>query len=201
MIRVGVLDYGSGNLHSATRALAEAGADVVVGTGRDKLWKLDALVVPGVGSYAGCMAGLRSGRGAELILDWVSSGRKLLGICVGHQVLYQAGTEHGVTTEGLGIHPGRVERLETTRLPHMGWSQVNPGVGSQLFKGLAGERFYFVHSYAVAPTGSGTESTCCHEDTQFVAAVETGMVCSTQFHPEKSSVAGLTLLKNWLASS
>ncbi|MHA6524941.1 imidazole glycerol phosphate synthase subunit HisH [Tessaracoccus sp. G1721] len=198
---MGLLDYGSGNLHSAARAFANAGAELVVTDDLAELRRQDALVVPGVGAYAACMAGLRAAGGVELIADWVATGRPLFGICVGHQVLFDGGTEHGVDTPGLGLFRGRVVELEARRLPHMGWNTVSPPEGSTLFEGLAGERFYFVHSYAaVDGPADALVTTARHEDATFVAAVERGPVSSTQFHPEKSGAAGARLIANWLGS-
>lgn len=198
---MGLLDYGSGNLHSAARALVNAGAELVVSADLHALRRQDALVVPGVGAYAACMAGLRAAGGVELIADWVAAERPLLGICVGHQVLFDGGTEHGVDTPGLGLFAGRVEQLQARRLPHMGWNTVAPPEGTRLFAGLAGERFYFVHSYAAthAPEDA-LVTTARHEAATFVAAVERGAVSSTQFHPEKSGAAGARLIGNWLGS-
>lgn len=201
MTKVGVLDYGSGNLHSATRALAAAGGDVVLSSSRDELWRTDALVVPGVGAFAACMAGLRGVGGDDLVRGWVASGRALLGICVGHQILFEAGDEHGVHTEGLGIYPGVVKRLAAQRLPHMGWNEVQPAVGSRLFDGCADERFYFVHSYACAEASGSGATFAAHDGATFVAAIEQDNVSSTQFHPEKSGAAGARLLRNWLATA
>lgn len=138
MTRVALLDYGSGNLHSAGRALVAAGADVVQSASREALWDADALVVPGVGAFAACMAGLKAVSGDALIFDWIGSGRPLLGICVGHQILFETGTEHGLTTEGLGILPGAITELDARPLPHMGWNQVAADSDSRLFDGLAG---------------------------------------------------------------
>ena len=153
-----------------------------------------------MGAFAACMAGLRAVGGDELIVDWVSSGRPLLGICVGHQILFEAGDEHGVHTTGVGVHAGAIGQLEADRLPHMGWNTVEPAAETRLFAGLAGERFYFVHSYAARPGGRPGESVTHHEGVPFVSAIERGNVSSTQFHPEKSGAAGLALLRNWLAS-
>ena len=198
---MGLLDYGSGNLHSAARAFANAGADLVVSADLAELRRQDALVVPGVGAYAACMAGLRAAGGVELIADWVADERPLFGICVGHQVLFDGGTEHGVDTPGLGLFRGQVVELEARRLPHMGWNTVRPPEGSTLFDGLAEERFYFVHSYAaVHGPADALVTTTRHEDATFVAAVERGPVSSTQFHPEKSGAAGARLIANWLGS-
>ena len=194
-----MLDYGSGNLRSAQRALQRVGADVTVTAEPDTVRAADALVLPGVGAFAACVAGLRRVDGVRLIADWAASGRPLLGICVGMQVLFDAGVEHGVDTEGLGVLPGRVERLVAPVLPHMGWNTVCVPDGSRLFAGLdADARFYFVHSYA-AHKADGLVTYAEHGE-PFVAAVERGPISATQFHPEKSGDAGATLLANWLAT-
>ncbi|MFT3886858.1 MAG: imidazole glycerol phosphate synthase subunit HisH [Arachnia sp.] len=199
--RIGLFDYGSGNLHSAARAFANAGADVVVTSDLAELGRRDALVVPGVGAFAACMSGLRAAGGVELIRDWVAAERPLFGICVGHQVLFAGGTEHGTHADGVGLFPGTVGELPARRLPHMGWNTVQAPAGSRLFAGLEGERFYFVHSYAAAEgPEDGVVSTARHEDATFVAAVERGPVSSTQFHPEKSGAAGARLIANWLSA-
>jgi glutamine amidotransferase len=163
----------------------------------DAAREADGLVVPGVGAFAACMAGLDAVGGGAIIRDRLDAGRPVLGICVGMQVLFDAGVEHGVETKGLGVLPGRVEQLHAPVLPHMGWNTVLPAAGSALFAGVdAGTRFYFVHSYAVHET-SGAVTWAEHGE-RFVAAVESGLVSATQFHPEKSGDAGATLLDNWL---
>lgn len=202
--RVVVLDYGSGNLHSATRALAETGAEVTLTSDPAVAARADGLVVPGVGAFAACMAQLKAVGGDRIVAERVAAGRPLLGICVGHQVLFAAGEEHGVVTGGCGIYPGRVTQVPARRLPHMGWNEVRPAAGSVLLDGLAGERFYFVHSYAALraedlPTGALPTWTS-HEDVDLVAAAEWGAVASTQFHPEKSGSAGGRVLRNWVAT-
>ena len=180
--------------------MAAAGGKVVLSADIRELAGCDALVVPGVGAYAACMAGLQAAGGAELLEGWLPTGKPLLGICVGHQILFEEGTEHGICTAGLGLWPGTVRPLAARRLPHMGWNRVEVPPGSCLFSGIEDERFYFVHSYAVTRM-SGTDgvlvTTATHE-VPFVAAVERGNVCSTQFHPEKSGEAGARLLRNWL---
>jgi imidazole glycerol-phosphate synthase subunit HisH len=193
-----VLDYGSGNLRSAERALARVGADVSVTGKVDEAREADGVVVPGVGAFAACMDGIRGIAADALVHARVAKGRPVLGICVGMQVLYQSGNEHGTVTSGIGTLPGRVERLHADVLPHMGWNTVTPPAGSSLFAGVEAERFYFVHSYAVAPAGSG-ETIAVHGQ-PFVAAVERGALAATQFHPEKSGDAGLALLQNWVRS-
>jgi len=203
-----VLDYGSGNLRSAQRALARAGADVDVTSDADAAMAADGLVVPGVGAFAACMAGLRSVSGPALIGRRLAGGRPVLGICGGMQVLFETGLEHGERTEGCGEWPGVVERLSAPVLPHMGWSTVDAAEGSALFKGVEHERFYFVHSYGVRrwePVGPGAASrpappqlTWAEHGERFLAAVECGPLSATQFHPEKSGDAGAALLANWV---
>lgn len=197
---MGLFDYGSGNLHSAARALAAAGGRVVLSADIRELAECDALVVPGVGAYAACMAGLQAAGGSELLEGWLPTGKPLLGICVGHQILFEEGTEHDICTAGLGLWPGTVRPLAARRLPHMGWNRVEVPPGSRLFSGIEDERFYFVHSYAVTQMSGidGALVTNSTHEVPFVAAVERGNVCSTQFHPEKSGEAGARLLRNWL---
>jgi imidazole glycerol-phosphate synthase subunit HisH len=193
-----VIDYGSGNLRSAERALAHVGADVVVTSDVSRAAVADGVVLPGVGAYAACMAGIVSVGADDLVRARVAAGRPVLGICVGMQVLYDAGEEHGERTAGIGVLPGEIHRLRAPRLPHMGWNTVRPPAGSALFAGIADERFYFVHSYSARP--SRPEETVTQHGEEFVAAIESGPLSATQFHPEKSGDAGLTLLRNWLNS-
>ncbi len=203
-----VLDYGSGNIRSVQRALERAGAQVTVTADRGPVLAADGLVVPGVGAFAACMAGLQAVHGPELI-DWrLAGGRPVLGICVGMQVLFQTGVEHGVRTDGCAEWPGTVERLRAPILPHIGWNTVDVPAGSVLFAGIPdGTRFYFVHSYGVRSWQLRTEASRLraplvswseHQDDRFVAAVENLPLAATQFHPEKSADAGATLLENWL---
>lgn len=208
--RVVVLDYGSGNLRSAERALARVGADVTVTNERRTAQDADGLVVPGVGAFAACMRGLHAVRGPEIIGLRLAGGRPVLGICVGMQVLFEHGVEHGVKTPGCGEWPGTVERLHADVLPHMGWNTVDAPPGSILFAGLDPQtRFYFVHSYAARtwsldPAGAlhrpplVTWST--HGGDDFVAAVENYPLAGVQFHPEKSGDAGAALLSAWLST-
>jgi len=200
-----ILDYGSGNLRSAQRALERAGAAVTVTPDFDAAMNAEGLVVPGVGAFAACMAGLKSVRGDQIIGRRLAGGRPVLGICVGMQVLFAKGVEHGVSIEGCGEWPGTVERLNAPVVPHMGWNTVEPPEGSALFAGLdAGTRFYFVHSYAVRRWELDPGAfhpplvTWTTHGEPFVAAAENGPLMATQFHPEKSGDAGAVLLKNWL---
>ncbi len=197
--RVVVLDYGSGNLRSAHRALERAGAQTTVSSQLPAAADCDGLVVPGVGAFAACMSGLDALGAGSTVRDRVAAQRPVLGICVGMQVLFDSGTEHGVPTKGLGILPGEVRRLRADVLPHMGWNTVSPAADSALFAGLdPAARYYFVHSYA-ALHSEGWVSTAEHGE-PFVAAVELGALSATQFHPEKSGNAGAALLANWVRS-
>jgi imidazole glycerol-phosphate synthase subunit HisH len=202
--RVTVFDYGSGNVHSAVKALEAAGADVALTADRTAVQEADGLYVPGVGAFASVMRGLQAARGPELIERRLAGGRPVLGVCVGLQVLFDSGDEGGGTTEGMGEWPGVVERLEAPVLPHMGWNEVAAPADSRLFDGLEQERFYFVHSYGVRrwtlPEGPFAPPlvTWADHGGPFVAAVENGPLSATQFHPEKSGDAGIRLLANWL---
>src|SRR3954469_8771880 len=203
--KVVVLDYGSGNLRSAERALSRVGADVTVTADPHAALEADGLVVPGVGAFAACMDGLRAVDGPKVIGRRLAGGRPVLGICVGMQILFERGVEHGQDAEGCGEWPGAVERLQAPVLPHMGWNTVRAPAGSELFRGAEDATFYFVHSYAarrfeltVAPPFTPPLVTWAEHGEPFVAAVENGPLWATQFHPEKSGDAGALLLANWL---
>ncbi|MFF2275243.1 imidazole glycerol phosphate synthase subunit HisH [Agromyces sp. NPDC058126] len=205
--RVVVLDYGSGNVHSAAKALEAAGAEVEVTADRRAASEADGLLVPGVGAFRAVMEQLRAVRGDEIIDRRLAGGRPVLGICVGMQVLFEHGVERGVDTEGLGEWPGTVTELPAAVLPHMGWNTVTPDAGSVLFDGIEDERFYFVHSFAaqewhldVIPPFPGPKLTWAEHGGSFLAAVENGPLSATQFHPEKSAEAGIRLLSNWIGT-
>jgi len=205
--RVVVLDYGSGNVHSAVKALVAAGAQVELTADRAKVLEADGLVVPGVGAFAAVMEQLNAINAGALIDQRLTGGKKVLGICVGLQVLFDKGVEHGLQTEGLGQLPGVVDMLDSPKLPHIGWNTLEAASGSVLFDGVENERFYFVHSYGVQewtleamgaflpPKVSWAEY-----GSRFVAACEVGPLSATQFHPEKSGAAGIRLLTNWVNS-
>ena len=196
-----ILDYGSGNLRSAQRALERVGAAVVVTADRAAALNCDGLVVPGVGAFEACMSGLRGIAGDEIIAERVAAQRPVLGVCVGMQILFARGVEFGVESRGAALWPGSVTRLEAPVIPHMGWNVVDAPADSRLFAGLdADTRFYFVHSYA-AQSWEGNQSarlTWATHHTRFLAAVEDGALSATQFHPEKSGDAGAALLTNWV---
>ncbi|MEN2737856.1 imidazole glycerol phosphate synthase subunit HisH [Microbacterium sp. X-17] len=202
-----VLDYGSGNVHSAVKALAAAGADARLSADRALAREADGLVVPGVGAFRAVADALRATGGDELVDRRLAGGRPVLGICVGMQVLFGRGVERGDDVEGLGEWPGVVTELDAPVLPHMGWNTVEAAEGSRLFRGIEHERFYFVHSYAAQqwhletqPPFPPAKLTWCEYGTRFLAAVENGPLSATQFHPEKSGDAGIRLLRNWVES-
>jgi glutamine amidotransferase len=208
--KVIVFDYGFGNVRSAERALARAGAEVEISRDYDAAMAADGLLVPGVGAFASCMEGLRAARGDWIIGRRLAGGRPVLGVCVGMQILFGRGIEHGVEAEGMGEWPGTVGPLTADAhhaVPHMGWNTLKPAEGSRLFAGLpADARYYFVHSYAVHewelapdhPALTPPRVSWAEHGAPFVAAVENGPLWATQFHPEKSGDAGAQLLTNWI---
>ncbi len=202
-----VYDYGSGNVHSAVKALVAAGANVELTGDVKKALNADGLVVPGVGAFTSVMEQLNARKAYEILDKRLVAGRPVLGICVGMQVLFELGVEHGLETEGLGQLPGKVELLDAPTLPHIGWNTVTAAKGSKLFAGVEHERFYFVHSYGVKnweleAIGSfiPPKVTWAEYGSPFVAACEVGPLSATQFHPEKSGEAGIQLLTNWVAT-
>ncbi|MEV2249019.1 imidazole glycerol phosphate synthase subunit HisH [Streptomyces sp. NPDC050147] len=207
--KVVVFDYGFGNVRSAERALARAGADVEITRDYDKAMNADGLLVPGVGAFAACMQGLKEARGDWIVGRRLAGGRPVMGICVGMQILFARGIEHDVEAEGLDEWPGTVEPLKADIVPHMGWNTVKAADDSELFAGLDAEaRFYFVHSYAVHhwdfeagnPAFRAPKVAWTTHGEPFVAAVENGALWATQFHPEKSGDAGAQLLTNWIGT-
>jgi glutamine amidotransferase len=198
---IAILDYGSGNLRSAQRAFATTGVDVVVTADRAVALEADGLVVPGVGAFAACMQGLRTVDGASIIRERIANERPVLGICIGMQILFQEGSEHAESGNhaGVGVWEGEVSSLNAPILPHMGWNSVESDPNSTLFKGVAGESFYFVHSYAAKNSVGKMQGWSFHGE-KFLAAVEDGYVSATQFHPEKSGDAGLAIIKNWVSA-
>ncbi|HET7761245.1 MAG TPA: imidazole glycerol phosphate synthase subunit HisH [Phycicoccus sp.] len=206
-----VLDYGSGNVRSAVRAVEHVGARVTLTADPAAALAADGLLVPGVGNFHACMAGLAAAAGPQIIGRRLAGGRPVLGVCVGMQVMFEGSTEPSdAPLPGLGEWPGTVSRLVAPVVPHMGWSTVEVPAGSTLFAGVETERFYFVHSYAAhtweLPAADATfapvepKVTWATHGERFVAAVENGPLSATQFHPEKSGDAGLALLENWVRS-
>ncbi len=196
---VAVLDYGVGNLHSATKALARAGAEVRVVPTVAEADGAAGLVVPGVGAYGACLRGLAGAGGAASVRDWLATGKPMLGVCVGMQLLFE-GSEEGPVADGIGALPGTVRKLSgDVKIPHIGWNEVTVRPDSRLLAGLPdGTRFYFVHSYAATAEPEVAAATCDYAG-KWTAAVERDNLFGTQFHPEKSGAAGLTLLSNFVA--
>ncbi|MET9930249.1 MULTISPECIES: imidazole glycerol phosphate synthase subunit HisH [unclassified Streptomyces] len=207
--KVVVFDYGFGNVRSAERALARVGADVEITRDYERAMNADGLLVPGVGAFSACMQGLKQARGDWIVGRRLAGGRPVMGICVGMQILFAQGIEHGVETEGLDEWPGTVEPLNAPVVPHMGWNTVDAPADSELFAGLdADARYYFVHSYGVRewsmeignPHLRAPKVSWATHGEPFVAAVENGALWATQFHPEKSGDAGAQLLTNWIGT-
>ena len=196
---IAILDYGSGNLRSAQRAFERSGSEVVVTSDRDTALNAAGLVVPGVGAFAACMRGLVAIGGDEIVRARVAAKRPTLGICVGMQILFRDGDEHANSSahDGVGIWQESITKLAAPILPHMGWNTVAVTGPSQLFRGIADQSFYFVHSYA-AKSSVGSAQAWTTNGEKFLSAVEDGAICATQFHPEKSGDAGLELIKNWV---
>ena len=202
-----VLDYGSGNVHSAAKALERAGARVELTADRDRVAAADGLVVPGVGAFAAVIDALTKVNGGSMIEKRLIADKPVLGICVAMQVLFEHGVERGNESEGLGEWPGTVTELDAPILPHMGWNTVDAADGSRLFNGIEDERFYFVHSFAAQhwsldplPPFTAPKVTWSEHGSRFIAAIENGPLSATQFHPEKSGDAGIQLLTNWLST-
>lgn len=205
MPNIVVLDYGSGNVRSAQRALETTGAQVSISRDFEEALNADGLLIPGVGSFAACVSALRSVRGDQIVERRLAGGRPVLGICVGMQILFESSTEHGATEQGLDQWPGKLVELDAPVLPHMGWNTLAAQKESKMFSGIGDQRFYFVHSYAVTDWNLVPNDTLiaplvtwADYGQKFVAAVENGPLWATQFHPEKSGEAGLALLNNWV---
>ncbi len=204
--KVALLDYGSGNIHSAAKALQAAGAEVKLTSNKSELIEADGLVIPGVGAFAAVMEKLNQLDAGSIIDSRLVAGRPVLGICVGMQVLFERGVENQ-GADGFGQWPGVVEKLNAPILPHIGWTEVESDPESELFSGLENERFYFVHSYAakswsldIRPPFRSAKLAYAEHGEKFLAAVENGPLSATQFHPEKSGQAGLKLLGNWIGT-
>jgi glutamine amidotransferase len=203
--KVAVFDYGSGNIHSALKALQASGAEAILTDDPVVALEADGLLLPGVGAFSAVMQKLKAKQVDRLVDKRLAAGKPVLGICVGMQVMFSSGDEHGVSAEGLGQWPGVIQRLEAPLLPHIGWATLEVDKGSNLFRGIEGEMFYFVHSYAakkweldiIPPFLPAALSWATHGE-RFLAAVENGPLTATQFHPEKSGEAGLKLLQNWI---
>ena len=195
-----VVDYGMGNLRSVQKGFEKVGCQAVISRDPDQIRKADRLVLPGVGAFPECIKNLERFDFVEPILEFVSSGRPFLGICLGLQLLFDESDEFGLH-EGLKVVPGRVTAFDRNmglKIPHMGWNEVSFRKNSPLFKGIDdGSHFYFVHSYYVVPDNSEHILAECEYGVTFTCAVDFDNVYALQFHPEKSQQKGLTILKNF----
>ena len=194
-----LIDYGVGNLYSVAKAVAFVGGDVKISSSAEDIQRADKIILPGVGAFGDCMKNLAATGLIPTIKQEISSGKPLLGICVGLQILF-AGSEESPCVDGLKIFSGQVKRINAgdLKIPHMGWNSVTFG-GSKLFAGLSGEPyFYFVHSYHACPADKNIIAATTTYGEDVTAAIEHGNIFATQFHPEKSGDVGLHVLKNFL---
>lgn len=192
-MRVGIMDYGVGNLHSISKGFERAGASVEVVSDASALERAECIVFPGVGAFGAAMGRLR--QSAPALLDAMSSGTPVLGICLGMQILFERSEES--EGDGIGAFKGAVERLRSARVPHMGWNEVSHDE-DPLFDGIPqNSRFYFANSYVCRPLEKVGIAETHYGDT-FVSAVRKGRLCGVQFHPEKSGAVGLRLLGNFV---
>jgi imidazole glycerol phosphate synthase glutamine amidotransferase subunit len=198
--RAAVLDYEAGNVRSAARGFDAAGARSFVTADPAAAAAADVLVVPGVGHFGTCVAGLTSSGMTDVVRDFIARDRPVFGICVGMQLLYEGSDE--ADEPGLGLLAGRVVRFPTDAVvPHMGWDVVEAADGDPLLAGVAGQRCYFAHSYyAVPEDATHVVGRCDYGGVGFPCVVREGSVVGTQFHPEKSGAVGARLLRNWVTS-
>lgn len=194
-----LIDYGVGNLYSVAKAVASVGGDVKLSNSADDLKRAEKIILPGVGAFGDCMKNLAATGLIPTIEREVRGGKKILGICVGLQILF-AGSEESPNVDGLKIFGGQIRRIRAKglKIPHMGWNCVTFG-DSKLFAGLSGKPyFYFVHSYHAAPDNTNIISATTTYGETVTAAVEHENIFATQFHPEKSGDVGLHVLKNFV---
>lgn len=201
---IGIVDYGMGNLFSVSKALERLDAPYFISTIKEELLQADALLVPGVGSFRDAMASLNSTGLTEAIREFASSGKPVLGICLGMQLLFEESTENGLT-QGLGLLPGKVERFSGTsaageayKVPHMGWNKLRFTGESPLLNSLEEDYVYFVHSYYVKASDRDVlVAVGDYYDVEVPAIVGRDNIFGMQFHPEKSSAMGMGLLRNF----
>ena len=198
-MNVAVVDYDAGNTLSVTRALKKVGARVDLTADPERVAAADAVVLPGVGAFGDCMRKLRERRMDEACLETFRAGKPFLGVCVALQVFFEA-SEESPGVEGLGILPGKVIRFDVgdLKVPHMGWNDLNLTRSHPVLEGLDGEAFYFVHSYYPEPGKPADVLATSEYGTKFCAAAGRENLAAVQFHPEKSSLAGLKLYENFL---
>ena len=199
MMKIAIIDYGMGNLHSAAKALEKVGAQVKVTSDPELVRQADKVILPGVGAFGDCMKNLNERELAPVIHEVIAAGKPFLGICVGLQLLFE-GSEEDPGVAGLGIFKGMVRKIAAPglKIPHMGWNNLEYRTSSSLFQGLPPAAYvYFVHSFHAVPTDESCITAVTDYGGQVTAAVGRGVVQAVQFHPEKSSAVGLKILANF----
>lgn len=200
---IAIIDYGVGNLYSVEKALAALGADAKITSDARTIAAADKIVLPGVGAFGDCMENLTATGLIPTIKDFVKTGKPMLGICVGLQILFE-GSEESIGVAGLGLLKGKVRRIQAPglKVPHMGWNSLtikSPRQPLDLFQGLSEKPYvYFVHSYHSVPQDSSIVTATTEYGSELTAAVAKGNIQATQFHPEKSGDVGLAILKNFI---
>ena len=200
---IAIIDYGVGNLFSVEKALAALGADAKITSDARTIAAADKIVLPGVGAFGDCMENLTATGLIPTIKDFVKTGKPMLGICVGLQILFE-GSEESIGVAGLGLLKGKVRRIQAPglKVPHMGWNSLtikSPRQSLYLFQGLSEKPYvYFVHSYHAVPQDSSIVTATTEYGSELTAAVAKGNIQATQFHPEKSGDVGLAILKNFI---
>jgi glutamine amidotransferase len=195
---IAILDYGSGNIRSAQRAIERLGVSTEVTSDHEVALNAGGLLVPGVGAFGSCMRQLLQINGDLILKERLKLNRPTLGVCVGMQILFESSDES--SEAGLALVAGKVKKLSAKILPHIGWSEVHAEKEMNLMRGLDNQRFYFVHSYAATTAPNNFLQATSNYGQDFVAAIQSGSLSAVQFHPEKSGDAGMQLLKNWVSA-
>lgn len=203
MSKLGIIDYGMGNLLSVRKALEHLGAEPILVDEPSQVMDCDRLILPGVGAFGDAMIGLEERGLVEPIKEYAAAAKPFLGICLGMQILLDS-SEEAPGISGLGLIPGKVLKFPSNglKVPHMGWNRLDQPKPSRLLDGLGGEAYvYFVHSFYVAPTDNTVSAAFSNYGFDFTSAIESGNLAGVQFHPEKSQDAGLQILRNFLSQT
>lgn len=195
---IAILDYGSGNIRSAQRAIERLGVSTEVTSEYEVALNAAGLLVPGVGAFGSCIRQLLQINGDLILKERLKLNRPTLGVCVGMQILFESSAESDEA--GLALVAGKVKKLSAKILPHIGWNEVHVEKEMNLMRGLKNQRFYFVHSYAATTAPDEFLQAKSNYGEEFVAAIQSGSLSAVQFHPEKSGDAGMQLLKNWVSA-
>lgn len=193
--KIVIVDYGRGNLHSVNKALLKVGGDVNISSDPLVIGAADKVVLPGVGSFGDCMSNLNKYGLKKVLLEVLNSNKPFLGICLGLQLLFE-GSEEAPGVKGLGFFKGQVKKIETDfKIPHMGWNKLELKNNSPLLTKAEGEYVYFVHSYQAVPEDKKIITSVCNYGAEIIASVGLSNVQAVQFHPEKSSIVGIEILR------